>query len=332
MSPHPHASHVSPALASLRFSVTLACAVVAIAAMVQLAVYMVAQFSDARWDTPRVSAEQQQSLAVVTSAAPPPRAAAAPTPPPVESSFNEDPTADGRTVVTESSRGGLRHKPLSELEAAQRLRSLSRADRMMLGCWETASAAGSLGAIVAFVCVFAGLVIAGSASVPGVDSTVRSMIFALATLLCGLPLQSVLPSMPWPGVFGDYFMLTARIDARLGAASGGLLAAYGIVPFVTAGAAIAAAVYFRLGVAKGVIATSVNELDAKLESEMEVLRKRGITSHIGGRSVGALNQAIGSPTAKPAAPSDLIERLAAEAAIPAAKPKRPQPEADRRPF
>ncbi|MBM4109375.1 MAG: hypothetical protein FJ255_11315 [Phycisphaerae bacterium] len=324
----PHATHVSPALVTLRFAVTIACAVVALAAMAHLGVYMVTQFTDARWDTPRVSAEQQQSLAVVNTPAPPPRAAPAPLPAPVEASFNEDPTADARTVVTPPSRGNVRVRPLSELEAAQRVRSLSRSDRMMLGVWETAAAAGSLGALTAFVCVFAGLVIAGSASVPGVDATVHAMILALTAVVCGLPLQSAIPSLPWPGVFGDYFLLTARVDARLGAPSGGLLAAYGVVPFVTAGAAVAAAVYFRLGVAKGVIVTSVNELDAKLESEMESLRKRGITSHIGGRSIGALNQAIGAP----ARPADLIDRLAAEAEIPATRPRKPQPEHERRPF
>jgi hypothetical protein len=330
MNPTHPAPHVSPALASLRFAVTFACVIVALSALVHLGVYMAAQFSEARWETPRVSAERQQSLAVI----PAPPAASRSTAPtgltPVESSFNEDPTMAGRAAVTASTRSNLRLRPLSELEAAQRLRTVSRTDRMMQGCWETAAAAGTLAAVVAFICVFTGLVIAGGASVPGVDSTVHAMLLSLAAVLCGLPLQSAFPSIPWPGVFGEYLAMTSAIDARAGAASAGLFAAYGLVPFVTAAAATAAAVYFRLGVAKGVIATSVNDLDAKLESEMEALRKRGITSHFGGRSVGALNQAIGTTTAvRPAGPDDLIDRLAAEASIPAAKPRQPAP--DRRP-
>ncbi len=331
---HPSA-HVSPALASLRFAVTFACVIVALSALVHLGVYMAAQFSDARWETPRVSADRQESLAVIPAPPANPRAhpmASAASP---YSSFNEDPTAERRTVVTESTRHNLRIRPLSELEAAQRLRTLSRADRVMRGCWDTAAAAGTLAAIVAFVCIFTGLVIAGGASVPGVDATVHSMLLALTALMCGLPLQSDFPSIPWPGVFGDYSAMTARIDARNGGVSVGMFSAYAMVPFIVAAAATAAAVYFRLGVARGVIATSVNDLDAKLESEMESLRKRGITSHIGGRSVGALNQAIGAAAPPPTpsrtvGPSDLIDRLAAEAAIPTAKPRKPDP--DRRPI
>lgn len=307
--------HISPALAHLRFAVTISCAMVALAAVVQTVVFLFAQFTDARWHIPRVDADAQQTLKVVAPAPPPPAPAPAPSlagPPVTPGALSPD---GGSPMV----KSALRVRSLTETQAAAQQRTLSRQDSMMRAFWDTAAAAGSIGVIAGIVFVFAGLVIAGGASVPGVDATVTALMGAMLLTLGCLPLQGWMPALPWPGVFSTYDLMTAQIDAS-SRATLSVLAAYGLMPFLACCVAVAVAAYFRLGVSKGVIVTSVNELDAKLEAEMAELRRRGVTTHFGGRSVGALNQAIGASVAPAPAPA-----VAPEPPRPAPAPAEPAP-------
>jgi hypothetical protein len=305
--------HISPALAHLRFAVTTTCAMVALSAVVQAVIFLFAQYTDARWDVPRVSAEAQQTLQVVTpSAAPSPGPAVSG--PPASPGEGAEGVQGGSPMV----KSALRVRSLTETQAAERQRTPSRQDGMMRGFWDTAAAAGSIGVIAGFVFVFAGLVIAGGASVPGVDATVTALMGAMLLTLGCLPLQGWLPALPWPGVFGAYEHMTFQVDAASGP-SLAMLAAYALMPVLASGVSVAVGAYFRLGVCKGVIVTSVNELDVKLEAEMAELRRRGVTTHFGGRSVGALNQAIGVSAAPAAAPAP-VPTPAARVAAPAETP------------
>jgi hypothetical protein len=58
-------------------------------------------------------------------------------------------------------------------------------------------------------------------------------------------------------------------------------------------------IWFRAGVERGVIVTTISELDEALEREMLEIRRRGVGNN-GPRAVGALNRALGdTPSSQP---------------------------------
>jgi hypothetical protein len=68
-----------------------------------------------------------------------------------------------------------------------------------------------------------------------------------------------------------------------------------VLPVLVVGVSIAVAVWFAAGVERGVIATSVSEIQEAAERELAAIRARGVATlgNGAGRASGALNQAVG---------------------------------------
>lgn len=280
---HPTKPHVSAALAQLRHGVTLCALVVAACAIVQMLVFGFVHFTQVRWAEPRHEAPTYTVVAsghAVDAAAPKPL------------------NADGAEAAT------IRiPRQASEWEPTLNTAS------------DLAVSIGVIATVLLAVQCGLGVFIAGASGVPGVDRAVSAASWSLLLALAGLPLRDVMPSIPFPGVFGDYAVmvnLSEAADAGTGSVMR-LFVVYLLVPMASLCASVLVLARFRAGVAQGVIVTSVSELDERLEREMAGIRARGVVANAP-RAVAALNQAIGdTPTQMMTAP------------IPHAEPEKPAP-------
>lgn len=283
--------HVSAALRHLRLGVTASGAALSLALILQLLVFAFVHFTDARWTEMEPPKPTTRELRVVRS--------------------NTD------TAQSLSGAGSKVAEKLAEAEtpvaAANVNRVLNRNDFWMHGASDLARSVGSVAVIVLALALFQGVIVAGGASVPGVERVVTSSTWALVLALLCLPVAGMLPGIPFAGALPSYEWLTAasesmRSDSPVAPGWGEF---YGSVFFAPMIALIGSAVIvlrFHAGVEQGVIATSVSELDEKLHREMSSI-KLGATS--APRSVGALNRAIGDASGVGAA----APKTGAEAAL-----------------
>jgi len=160
---------------------------------------------------------------------------------------------------------------------------------------------GVIAAIALALLTFQGVIIAGGGAVPGVEMAVTAASWSLVITLLALPWNAVLPTFAFHGVFQPYETIVVSSDMlRAGATVSSPLAYYAMnvaLPLILLGGVSAAVIRFRMGVERGVIATHASQLDEKIERE---IRARKLGELATPRAVGALNQAIGMPAAKPA--------------------------------
>lgn len=162
--------------------------------------------------------------------------------------------------------------------------------------------AGLLAAFVLVALTWQGVVVAGGASLPGVHGTVAASTWSLLILALCAPNAGLLPVFPNSGVFVPHpELLEQSLLVRDGsdrAMSG--LTYFGwflLLPMAMVVATSALALRFWSAVDAGIIATSVSQLDEKLERE---IRARKLGELASPRAVGALNQAMGNPEPVPA--------------------------------
>jgi hypothetical protein len=256
--------HVSEAIARLRLWVSVAGLIVCLAAVTQTFIYGLAHYTDVRW-TSLEEAASDGKLQVVTT--------------------------DGPAVSVPASE--LRGSRLTESGHQQAIHALepnkarSKADVILERTNDIAAASGIVGAFSMLGLVFLGTVIGAGAKVPGVQKAATATTWAMVVFVAALPWGEVMPSVPIPGVFVKY---SAVVDGTDGLT--GLLLRVAI-PLATATMCAVALFSFRAGVERGVIVTSVSELDEALERELSSIRRRGVAAGAAPRSMGALNRALG---------------------------------------
>lgn len=284
--------HVSSAIVSLRPVVTAAAVAVMACATVQMLVFGFVHFTDVRWEKTERPATVQ-SLTVISGA----RQA-------------QNPAAgEQRAAPGESSRRTGRR--ITDVEAAAAIQAPSKWAAVLEQFSTFAIVLGVVSTLALAWFVSVGTVVAGGGSVPGVEKAVKAMAWAALLALLAVPWMDLMPSVPFAGIFGDYTAMVAASDAVDAgtAAIAPLLANHLVLPLAALALAGMVALNFRAGVERGVIITSVSELDQAIEREMEQIKHRGIGSNVGGgRTIGTLNRAIGdqspseAPTASLAAP------------------------------
>jgi hypothetical protein len=255
--------HVSAALRHLWFSVVLCAITLAACIVLQTFITACVHFSDARWTTVEAPATPGHPLTVVQQ--------------------QGEPTSVLRPTTGERAAAG-----------AQVNRVLSKSDRWFKIASGLAQTFGVISALALALVMIQGVLVAAGGAVPGVERAVSATTWTIVIALVCLPLSSILPAMPYHGVFSSYGQMTELSEAlRRDApeASGTMFhGQHFVFPFVVL-FALALAVYrFRLGVEQGVIVTSVSELDEKLAREMASIKVAATTAP---RSVGALHRAIG---------------------------------------
>lgn len=293
--------YVSAALAHLRHGVTFTALAVGICAVVQLIVFGFVHFTEVRWDEDASRSDVQPLSVVATPVSRQPPGAFnvrrdSSLPPPAD--------ADAVRVLTSPTPAGGGTIPTTALREVRPVRAVGVGDVYLRRTSDLAVTLGVVAALALAMLTMLGVVVAGGASVPGVEKAVSACTWALGMALLSIPWRDALDSLPFPGVFSGYRTLTAASEAvDAGAASAAaMFGAHLILPLGMLAAAITVALRFHAGVDAGLIVTSVSELDEALEREMAGIRRQGVGYNISSRAVGVLNQAIGEkPAAAPAA-------------------------------
>ena len=251
----------------LRHGVTATALALALSAIVQMLVFGFVHFTEIRW-----------------AEAPPPQASSVPYA--VVSGQN----AAGSVAAVRPA--GAPNAPALEIRARPHL---SSADSALRVTSDLAVTCGTFAAVLlAFFCTI-GAVVAGGGAVPGVGRAVSACMWSSFVAAACVPWSSILPTIPYSGVFGPYSVMTEMS----GAASAGegstllLMVHFFMLPMAAMAATFLVLYRFRTGIAEGIIVTSVSELDERLEREMATIRSRGLDIAGGARTVGALNHAIG---------------------------------------
>ena len=265
--------HVSNALAHLRFSVQACSLVLVLALAANIGVWAVVHFTDARWTEQTVQEET----------APPPR------------------VVDGGVV---SRTGKELVQRTTMVEVVQRVPSTTEVT--LRDTWRLSAWLGSIAAMALLVLMFQGVVVAGGASVPGVEKAVTATSWSIVVVMLCLPMSSIMPAFPMDGVFGEYAGMTDTVEAMKSEAPGapgqlGIIAEHFLLPIACLAMAAFVAVRFTGGVERGVLSTTENEAERRLMEEMQHSRK---ASSQQSRAQGALSVTLhdNAASAPPAAP------------------------------
>ncbi len=292
--------HVSAALQHLRLGVAAAGLAVVLAMVLQMFVFGFVHYTDVRWTTLEDTGRTRE-LRVVQSNAGGARSL----------------TGKGSAVGADPA---AKPEPAPATVTADANRVPSRNDGWLAATSGLARSLGTVGALVMMILMLQGVVIAGGASVPGVERAVGAATWSIVIAFLCLPISAMLPGVPFRGALPSYEWLTASSGAlRAGSpdAPGGttFFGSALLAPIVVLAAAALVVMRFHAGVEQGVIATSVSELDDKLRREMSSI-KVGATN--APRSVGALNRAMGETP--PAAPAPPLARITPEDERPIGRP------------
>lgn len=259
--------HVSDALRHLRVIIVACAVVLGVCISLQTLVWGFVHFTDVRWQEVE-EVVSNDNLSVV------------PTP--------------GQTASISGRQTSTTPKPV-QTQTVRVNRVHTASDGWFASTVGLTSSLGLLAAILLAISMHQGVVIAGGASVPGVEKAVTAGTWAFLVALVCAPLGEIVPNFPFGGVFTPYETMTAASEAvRQGLpdapSSAAFYAEHLILPLVAFAGVVFIVVHFLAGVEEGVIATSVNELDDRLAKEMASIKSVAGNQP---RSIGALNKAMG---------------------------------------
>jgi hypothetical protein len=185
----------------------------------------------------------------------------------------------------------------------------SAEDHLLRRTSEVTQTLGIVSALLLAVLMLQGVVIAGGASVPGVEMAVTATTWTLVIGMMCMPLASLLPGVPFGGVFRSYSALVtgSEVFRQKGAGAPSGLMFYGLnlaMPLLLLGGLGASLLRFHLCVEQGAMMTSLSQVDEKLEREIRSMKLGALASS---RAVTALNTTFtGAPAAAPVADEDSI--------------------------
>ncbi len=295
MPPFAPKPHVSGAIRQLRGWVTLAATLVVIAGVIQALTFGFVHYTDVR--TVELRPTPTGELTVVGT----PGQLQGP------GKVVEIPDAAAQAAV-----GGLRSHAMTREQTTEVNTARTGWDMMLNRASALACCIGALAALSLLVLTALGTVIAGGGNVPGVDRVVTATVWSMVLAAMSVPLSDILPSLPVPSIFANYDAMTHRsgLWSSTGVGAAGTLAQWVVAPLLASVAAAMIAVWFRAGVARGVIITSVSELDELAEREMAMINRNGVRNAVG-KSVGALNRALGEDApAQPHPAEDAVDEAA----------------------
>lgn len=272
--------HISSAVRQLRGWVTLAAMLVVVSGITQALTFGFVHYTDVR--TEELRPVPSSELTVVGR----PGQLKGP------GTIVEIPDAAAQAAV-----GGLRTNALAKAHAPEVNTALTGWDTMLHRASSLACSVGGLSALALLFLTTLGAVIGGGGGIPGVERLITATVWSMVLAAIALPLADILPSLPLPGVFASYEAMTHRsgVWSSTGTGAMGTIAQWAVAPLVASVAATMIAVWFRAGVARGIIITRMSELDELAEREMAMINKAGVRNAVG-KSVGALNRALGEET------------------------------------
>lgn len=273
---YPTQPHISAALRHLRFGVTTAAGVLALALLAQVILWCFVHYTDVR-QTRLGPPENEAREAIV-----------------VKSESAKKPADDGAKSA-KSAKPAPEPVARTSEDAADVNNVPGTNDVVMHAAGGVIQTVGIISALLLVLLVFQCVAVAGGGNIPGVEMMVTAATWAIVVALLAVPLNGVIPSMTFPGVLAPYSAIAEVTDAFRsgGDAAPGAFTYYarfiGLPALMVLGL-VTLVLRFRAGLEAGIIATSVSQLDEKLEREIRAMKLGQISAP---RAVGALNQAIG---------------------------------------
>lgn len=271
--------HTSAALSRLKRGVYLCATGLFLAALIQLFVFGFVHFTDVRYQTLE----------------------------------NASPAEHRPVVVTQTATGGVRGglsaqeagpqpepEPLSVQAAAETVPDVNRVastfDVILKRFSQGAVVIGIFSAVGLAVLTLLGSIVAGGASVPGVEKAVSACMWGLGLCLLALPWQDVFNSMPFAGVFTGYTGMVAASEGTSGSFQ--LMLLFVGIPAAAMAGAMVAALRFGSGVEVAVVAGLKNKPMDAVDTAMAATRAN-LSSN---RQAGAVNNVFlpdGPPSVAP---------------------------------
>jgi hypothetical protein len=284
--------HVSSAIVQLRAWVSVTSIALILALAAQLLVFGFVHYTDIRWTTVKAD-PMERPLMVVDGQ-------------PTSGLLDAGDAGPVRVPAQEARARGVREatagKESTSAAIADVNRVLTGADRIMRAGTNLAMTFGVVAAITLAMTAWLGVAVAGGGAVPGVERAVTAATWSFVLLGLCLPLKDIMPTMPVPGVFSGYERLTAGSEAaRAGKGSEGiLLLLHVVLPAASIACAALVRYWFNEGVERGVIYTSMSEVDEAMEKEMAQISASGPNARMT-RAMGALTRTMESPDDVPQA-------------------------------
>lgn len=279
--------HVSEALRRLRAGVIACAVVIGVCLVAQMLVWAFVHYTDVRWMAVEESPATSREVVVAT-----PEDAQRPRGASLSGKSSAAANAIASTLAADGAASGGQTQPDGPVDPNK---VHSAQDTRLELVADTAAVAGALGALILTLLLMQAVVIAGGASVPGVERAVSAMTWGLVVCLLCLPLQSIAPAFPFAGVFSSYEAMTSASETISSGVEGApsafsFFASFLLFPVTALVALMIIVLRFLSGIEQGAIVTSVSELDEKLEREIASIR---VGSSSTPRTIGALNRALG---------------------------------------
>lgn len=272
-------NHIAAALSRLRRGVVGCAAGVFIAALVQLFVFGFVHFTDVRYQMLEDPNPGQHRTVVVT---------------PTSNAAPAEPVQNTRPVRS--------IEEAVELMTAASVPDVNRVtttmDVMLKRISQGAVVVGVFSAVGLAIFTMLGSIVAGGASVNGVDKAVSACMWGSMLCLLALPWQDVFVSMPFGGVFASYTSIVGASESTTPQFQ--LLLVFVGVPLVAMAGSMIAALRFGSGVERAILAgTLPPEMDA-IDREMAASRQSVSTN----RQIGSVNNNfVIPPPREPAEPT-----------------------------
>lgn len=296
--PAPSRPHISAALQHMRRGVTLAGVALCLALIAQVVVWGCVHFMDLRTQVVTPGSGTAALTVVVRDGAGTQTRAAPANPAPPANKVGRSLVDGGGGAPTNSS-ASAPAPPEVAPETVNPNIVKSQGDLVLSRFAAIVQTIGVFAAVALFVLMLQGVVIAGGASVPGVELAVTAGLWSLViTALC-VPLTGLIPGSGFPGVFASYQTICVhadayRLDAPTALGAPGYYGLFLLLPVLVGLGTAACVVRFRAGVEEGVIVTSVTQFDERIEKEIRSNKWGALSTP---RAMGALNRAMGDRSA-----------------------------------
>ncbi len=272
-------NHTAAALSRLKRGVYLCASGLFLAALIQLFVFGFVHFTDVRYQTLKDPNPGEHRTVVVTPTS----------------------TAGVREGMGQEAGPLPEAPPLAVQGVAQNVPDPNRVttsfDVLLKRFSQGAVIVGIFSAVGLAVLTLLGAIVAGGASVPGVEKAVSACMWGLGLCLLALPWQDVFSSMPFAGVFTGYAGMVRASEGTTGAFQ--LLLLFVGIPAAAMAGSMVAAMRFGSGVEVGIVAgRQAPPMDA-IDSAMAATRAN-LSSN---RQVGAVHNSF-LPSAPPSVGHD----------------------------
>ncbi len=272
-------NHIAAALSRLKRGVSLCASGLFLAALIQLFVFGFVHFTDVRYQTLKDPTPGEHRTVVVTPTA----------------------TAGVREGMGQEA-GPLPAAPTLAVQVvAQNVpdpnRVMTSFDVLLKRFSQGAVIIGIFSAVGLAVLTLLGAIVAGGASVPGVEKAISACMWGLGLCLLALPWQDVFHSMPFAGVFTGYAGMVRASEGTMGSFQ--ILLLFVGIPAAAMAGSMVAAMRFGSGVEVGIVSgRQAPPMDA-IDSAMAATRAN-LSSN---RQVGSVHNSF-LPSAPPSVGHD----------------------------